>query len=78
MEKIINTYEATAADGSSVTVYEVQELDNSGTMATPNQKEPGIKRLELSDGRQLTLVGERQVKVDGTDDVFLLDRPYAL
>ena len=37
MEKIINTYEATAADGSSVTVYEVQELDNAGTMATPKR-----------------------------------------
>lgn len=77
MEKIINTYEATAADGSTVTVYEVQESDNAGTIENPNQKSPGIKRLELSDGRLLTLVGERQVKVDGTDDVFLLDRPYA-
>jgi hypothetical protein len=76
MEKILNTYEATTADGSSVTVYEVQQLENAGTMASPNRKEGGIKRMQLSDGRPLTMVGERQFKVDGTDEAFMLDRPY--
>ncbi|WP_127144306.1 hypothetical protein [Pelagibacterium montanilacus] len=76
MEKILNTYEATAADGSSVTVYEVQESENAGVMESPDRKEGGIKRMQLSDGRPLKMVGERQFKVDGTDEAFLLDRPY--
>ncbi|HEV7344283.1 MAG TPA: hypothetical protein VGN60_01435 [Devosia sp.] len=64
MEKIINTYEATASGGASVTVYEVEEN--------------GIKRMQLSDGRPLTMVGDREFKIEGTDEVFLLDRPYSL
>lgn len=76
MEKIINTYEAAAADGSRVTVYEVQQVESAGTMENPNQKESGARKMQLSDGRPLILVGERQVLVDGTDEVFLLDRPY--
>lgn len=76
MEKIVNTYEASAADGSSVTVYEVQEMDNAGTMANPNQKVGGIKRMQLSDGRPLEMVGSREFKVAATGEVFLLDRPY--
>lgn len=76
MDKITNTYEASAADGSSVTVYEVQDMENAGTSAHPNQKEPGIKRMQLSDGRVLTMVGDREFKIAGTDEVFLLDRPY--
>jgi len=76
MEKIINTYEASAADGSTVTVYEVQDMDDAGTMANPNRKKSGNKRMQLSDGRALTMVGVRQFKIAGTDEVFLLDRPY--
>ena len=76
MEKIINTYEASTNDGARVTVYEVQDMENAGTMANPNQKGPGMKRMQLSDGRQLTMVGDREFKIAGTDEVFLLDRPY--
>jgi hypothetical protein len=64
MEKIINTYEATASGGASVTVYEIEEN--------------GIKRMQLSDGRPLKMVGDREFKIEGTDEVFLLDRPYSL
>lgn len=78
MEKIINTYEASAAGGASVTVYEVQDIDDAGTMAQPNQKDNGNRRMQLSDGRVLTMVGDREFKIAGTDEVFLLDRPYAL
>lgn len=63
MEKIINTYEATASGGASVTVYEVEK--------------EGIKSMQLSDGRPLKMVGDREFKIEGTDEVFLLDRPYS-
>ncbi|MBD8066077.1 hypothetical protein IC608_11400 [Devosia sp. PTR5] len=63
MDKIISTYEATAAGGASVTVYEV-EAD-------------GLKRMQLSDGRPLKMVGDREFKIEDTDEVFLLDRPYS-
>lgn len=76
MDKIINTYEASAADGSKVTVYEVQDMERAGTMSDPNRKEAGIKRMQLSDGRPLEMVGDREFKIEGTDEVFLLDRPY--
>lgn len=77
MDKIINTYEASAADGSKVTVYEVQDMDRAGTMSDPNRMEAGTKRMQLSDGRPLEMVGDREFKIEGSDDeVFLLDRPY--
>lgn len=76
MDTIINTYEASAADGSTVTVYEVQNMEDAGTMSDPNRKDAGIKRMQLSDGRPLKMVGEREFKIEGTDEVFLLDRPY--
>lgn len=76
MEKIINTYEATAADGAAVTVYEVQEMDDAGPLAQPNLKNLAGRKMQLSDGRVLTMVGEREFKIAGTDEVFLLDRPY--
>jgi hypothetical protein len=71
MEKITNTYEAVASDGSKVTVYEVQDLDIAGTSA-----DPGPKRMQLSDGRRLKMVGERQFMIESTGEAFLLDRPY--
>jgi hypothetical protein len=46
-------------------------------MLDPNRKEAGSKRMQLSDGRPLEMVGDREFKVEGTDAVFLLDRPYA-
>lgn len=54
----------------------MQDMDDAGTLANPNQKEPGIKRMQLSEGRVLTMVGDREFKITGTDEVFLLDRPY--
>lgn len=63
MEKIINTYEATASGGASVTVYEVEK--------------DGIQRMQLSHGRLLKMVGDREFKIEGTDEVFLLERPYS-
>lgn len=77
MDKIINTYEASAADGSKVTVYEVQDMDHAGTMLDSNRKQSGITRMQLADGRPLKMLGDRAFKIEGTDEVFLLDRPYA-
>lgn len=77
MKKIINTYEARGTNGSTVTVYEIQDMDDAGTMENPNLQEPGSKRMELSDGRVLTMVGDREFKIAGSDEVFLLDQPYA-
>jgi hypothetical protein len=76
MDKIINTYEASAADGSTVTVYEVQ-LDDAGAAASADHDARGVRRMQLSDGRPLKMVGERAFKIDGTDEVYLLRRPYS-
>jgi hypothetical protein len=77
MDKIINTYEASAADGAKVTVYEVQDMDRAGTVSDPSRMEAGTKRMQLSDGRPLEMVGDREFKIVGSDEVFLLDRPYS-
>ncbi|WP_164854817.1 hypothetical protein [Devosia sp. 1566] len=40
MEKIINTYEASAANGASVTVYEVQDMEMQAPWHTPTRRNP--------------------------------------
>jgi hypothetical protein len=72
MKKIVAMHEARTPNGETVTIYEIQEYLHAGTTDDPHKGELGIKRVELADGRELTMVGKGQYKIDGTDEVFLL------
>lgn len=71
MEKIIGTHEAKTPDGDATTIYEVQEFAGVAAIDSDGQR-PGIKRFELADGRELTMVGRGEFKIEGTDEVFLV------
>jgi hypothetical protein len=72
MKKIVAMHETKTPNGETVIVYEIQEYLDAGTTDDPNKRKLGIKRMELADGRALTMVGRGQYKIDGTDEVFLL------
>jgi hypothetical protein len=72
MKEIVAMHEAKTPNGETVTIYEIQEYLDAGTTDDPNKQKLGIKRVELADGRALTMVGRGQYKIDGTDEVFLL------
>jgi hypothetical protein len=72
MKKIVGMHEAKTPKGDTVTIYEIQEYLDAGTTDDPNKRKLGIKRVELADGRALTMVGRGEYKIDGTDEVFLL------
>lgn len=72
MQKIIGTHEAKTPDGTATTIYEVQEFADAAAAIDSDGPRPGIKRFELADGRELTLVGRGEYKIEGTDEVFLV------
>lgn len=72
LKKIIAMHTAQTPDGNAVTIYEIEEFSDSGTLGDLEGQGSGIKRWELADGRILTMVGLGEFKIKGTDDVFLV------
>lgn len=68
MEKIIAMPSAETPGGDIVTLYEVEDE----TEAEPNKRQAGIRRMQLADGRVLTMVGHGEYRIAGTDEVFLV------
>ncbi|MET3900950.1 hypothetical protein ABIB57_004918 [Devosia sp. UYZn731] len=72
MEKIVGMHEAQTPNGGAATIYEIQQYPSADTSLVSDGAPTGIKRFELADGRPLKLVGRGEYKVEGTDEVFLV------
>ncbi|WAC27017.1 hypothetical protein [Ancylobacter sp. SL191] len=72
MEKIIAMPSAETPGGDIVTLYEVEDEMDAGTEVEPNKRQAGIRRMQLADGRVLTMVGHGEYRLAGTDEVFLV------
>ncbi len=74
MKKMIAMYEARNPAGEHVTLYEMEEFADITKALEPSENDQrGIRNMELSDGRQLKLVGQGEYLVEATGEAFLLD-----
>ena len=55
MDRITAMKLAETPSGEIVTLYELQNFTDVGTECQPSKHPPGIKRMELADGRALTI-----------------------
>ena len=70
MEELIDRFEAVSDDGQQFTVDVYQDVTTTRTLNGAASQIRGLKRVALSDGRDVNRIDEKTFKIVSTDQVI--------